>query len=122
MALKTVEALGQHFQGVEVVWREHLSLNDREVDLDLIEPTGMDGAVDHADVSVTTLQASDTPLASVSGTVVHDPKHPSSGTIGFLAHGLGHQAVKGIDTAGGLASAKELGCMYVQSGQVGPGA
>src|SRR5574337_1849428 len=32
-------------EGREVVGREHLALHDREVDFDLVEPTGMDRAV-----------------------------------------------------------------------------
>src|SRR6267154_1304192 len=54
VTLESLEAVSQHFQGVEVVGREHFSLNNREVDLDLMEPTGMDRAMDHSKVGVAT--------------------------------------------------------------------
>jgi hypothetical protein len=93
MTLETLEALGQHSQGVEVVLREHFSLNDRQVDLDLVEPTGVDGAMDHPEVGVAVLQSLHTSLAVVGGAVVHNPEHPPGRTIGFLRPRLGHQAV-----------------------------
>ena len=40
---KTRFEFGQRF---EVVGREEFALNDREVDLDLVEPTGVDWSVD----------------------------------------------------------------------------
>jgi len=65
VTLEALETVGQDFQGVEIIWREHLSLNNREVDLDLVEPTGMDGTMDHPEVGVATLQPLNTALASV---------------------------------------------------------
>src|SRR6266699_3392149 len=120
MALKMMEALGQDFQGVEVVWGEHLALNDREVDLDLVEPTGVDGTMYHPEVGVTTLQPLYTSLAPVRGAIVHNPEHPPGGAIGFLCHRLSNQSIEGSNTAGGLAPAKEFGTMYVHGGHIGP--
>ena len=39
--LEVQEALGHGRQRWKIVWREDISLHDGEVDLDLIEPTGM---------------------------------------------------------------------------------
>ena len=39
VALEVREPLGDRLQAREVVWRERLALDDREVDLDLVEPT-----------------------------------------------------------------------------------
>ena len=44
--LKGEETLFEIGQGREIVWGEDLSLNDREVDLNLIEPTGMGRSMD----------------------------------------------------------------------------
>ena len=46
MALEGQETLFEIGQRGEIVRRENFSLDDREIDLDLIEPTGMDGSVD----------------------------------------------------------------------------
>jgi len=40
--LEGKQALFEFGQGGEIVRRENFSLNNREVDLDLVEPTGMD--------------------------------------------------------------------------------
>ena len=42
MGLKGKQALFEFLQRGEVVWRENLSLNDREIDFDLIKPAGVE--------------------------------------------------------------------------------
>jgi hypothetical protein len=44
--LESEEALFEFDQRREVVRREYFSLHDREVNLDLVEPTGVDRGVD----------------------------------------------------------------------------
>ena len=44
MGLESKQALLELSQRIEVVERENFSLNDRQVDLNLVEPAGMDGA------------------------------------------------------------------------------
>jgi hypothetical protein len=46
------QALGQRVERVEVVRGERFALDDREVELDLVEPGGVDGQVDQAQVLV----------------------------------------------------------------------
>ena len=46
MTLESKKALFEIGQRGEVVGREHFSLDNREVDFDLNEPTGVDGSVD----------------------------------------------------------------------------
>ena len=46
MALESQEALFEFDQRGEVVWCEDFSLNDGEIDLNLIEPTGVNRCVD----------------------------------------------------------------------------
>ncbi len=65
------------FEGGEVgvvVGLQHLALDDREVDLDLVEPAGVDGQVDEDEVLVVALEAVDRALAAVGGAVVDDPE------------------------------------------------
>jgi hypothetical protein len=103
MPFEESKSVGQHLQGVEIVWGEHLALDDGKVDLDLVEPTRMDGTVNHPEVGVATLQALHTALSTVGGAFVHDPEHASSRPIGFLAHRLVNQPIKWSDAAGGFA-------------------
>src|SRR5271166_2356443 len=49
-----------HANGIQVgkvVWREHLALDDRKVDLDLVEPTGMNRSMDQDDARINFPQA-----------------------------------------------------------------
>ena len=74
VTLKAFEALGQQLQGAKILWGQHLSLDARELNLDLAEATGMDGAMNHVEIGVTALHAFHTALASVGGAIVHDPE------------------------------------------------
>ncbi len=54
--LEVVEALGYGSQLGEVVGGEHLAIHDGEVDLDLVEPGGVDRAVQQAEVAMAGMQ------------------------------------------------------------------
>src|SRR3990172_5180252 len=74
-ALKRKESLWDFAQIGEVVGRENLPLHDRKVDLDLVEPAGVDGQM-HQDefgvVPVSVSQPLDGTLPAVGGPVVDD--------------------------------------------------
>jgi hypothetical protein len=53
------QALGELVQGAEVIRGKRLALDDREVELDLVEPRGVDGEVDQAQVLVGALEPLD---------------------------------------------------------------
>ena len=46
VTLQRFEAVGRPGQGFEVVWRKNLALNNREIDLYMVEPTGLDRTPD----------------------------------------------------------------------------
>jgi hypothetical protein len=50
VAFEVVEGPGNRCEVVEAVGLEHCALDDREVDLELVEPAGMDGRVDEDEV------------------------------------------------------------------------
>jgi hypothetical protein len=56
MTLESQEALFEFGHRGDVVWREDLSLNDGEVDLDLIQPAGVNRCEDNDDVRPFRLQ------------------------------------------------------------------
>ena len=50
MVLESKQAPFKLKQGGEIIRRENLSLNNRKVDLNLVEPTGMDQGMDEEGV------------------------------------------------------------------------
>ena len=67
-------------RGLEFVQRrkvagcKHLALYDREVDFDLVEPTGMDGRVDEGDGWPLRTDPGDGALSAMGGSIVDDPE------------------------------------------------
>jgi len=121
VALEGQETLFEIGQRGEIVRRENFSLNDREIDLDLIEPTGMDGSVDEDHIRPLVAQTFDSLLAAMSRTVVHDAKDTAGGFVGLLAHDFADEPVHRGDAAVDFAAAKNLGAMDIPGCQVGPG-
>ena len=120
--LETKEALLEFGQRREIVGREDLSLNDREIDLDLVEPTGVNRSVDEDRVGPFGAEAFDRLLAPMSGTIVHDPEDAASGLVGLLGHDFGDEAFHRSNPVLDFAAAEDLGTMDVPSSQISPGA
>src|SRR5712692_1938276 len=108
-------------QGIEVVRRQDLALDDGEVDLDLIEPTRMDGAVNEHQMRVLPLQSVHGARTTVGRAAVNDPEDTPRVVIRRRGHHLLDESVERVDPGRGLAAAKEPGVMHIQGGQVGPG-
>src|ERR1017187_7524412 len=94
MAFKSPECMGDLVQGFEVVGRQHLTLNDREVDFDLIEPTAVNRSMDQLKAGIPLLESLNTGRPSMGGTIVDNPKHSARLGIRRLAHHPVDQAVK----------------------------
>src|SRR5713101_3353286 len=92
----------------EVVRRQDLALDDREIDLDLVEPAGMDRRVDEDEAGPGGAQPRPRALAAVGGPVVDDPKHPARRPVGLLGHHLRDEATEGRDARRRLAPAEHL--------------
>jgi len=71
---------------------EHLALDDREVDFNLVQPRRVDRAVDESGGWVPALQAEDGCPAPVRRAVVHHPEHSPSRGVGLFSHSLGPPA------------------------------
>jgi hypothetical protein len=65
---------GERVEVGEVVRGQRLALQDREVDLDLIQPRGVDRQMDQAGVGIGVLEPVDRALSGVRAAVVDDPK------------------------------------------------
>ena len=105
-------------KAVEIHWREQLTLNDGEVDLDLVEPTGVDRGVDQDDVGPPGLEARGGPRATMGRAIVGDEIHAMRGTIGFRGHDPRDKTLKRGDAGLAFATPEQPGAMHVQGGQV----
>src|SRR5438128_12414954 len=90
----------------EIIGDKDLALDDREVNLDLIQPTGMQWGVHQHHRRPLGAESVGGLLAAVSRTVVHNPEDATGRGIGRLVHHLGDQAIHGPDSVFGLAAAK----------------
>ena len=89
-----------HANGIQVwkvVRREHLALDDRKIDFDLVEPTGVDRSVDQDDARINFSQAATGRFAAMRRTVIHKPKQSFRRTVGLLRENLIHQSAKRFD-------------------------
>ena len=118
VVLEGEQTLLEFGQGGEIIGSEDLALNDGEVDLDLIEPTGMDRGVDEHDRGPRGAQPVGGFFAAVGGTIVGNPKDAPRGALGFYRHDLFDEPVKGLDAGGVLAAAQAPGAMDIPGGTV----
>ena len=122
VALEGKQTLFEFGQRREIVGRKDFSLNDREIDFDLVEPAGMDRGVDEDGIGPLVAQTFGSFLASVSGAVVHDPEDPAGGLVRLLAHDIADEPIHGSNSALHFTAAKDLCAMDIPSSQIGPGA
>ncbi len=121
MDVKGEEALLEIGQTRKVIRGEDLPLNDREVDLHLVEPTGVSGGVDKDCIGPLVSEAIGGSLTPMSRAVVHDPEDASCGLVGLLAHDFADEAIHRRDAILGFATTEDLGAVDIPSSQVDPG-
>lgn len=121
MALELPERMGDFVQGLEIVWREHFSLNDGEVDFDLIQPTAVNGSMDQLQAGIALLEPLRTGRPTMGRAIVHNPENAPRLGIGGLVHHPVDQAIKSRNAALRLAVAEKPGPMDIQSCQIRQG-
>jgi hypothetical protein len=84
--LEALQAIGQSGEVGEVGRLDDLSLDDREDDLDLVQPGGMHGQVDESGLRPCCRHPVDRPLAIVRGAVVNYPVDASGASVGLEVH------------------------------------
>ena len=82
MGLESKKARLELSQRIEVIGRENFSLNYRKVDLDLVEPTGMDRCVNKDGVGPFGAETVNRLLPTVNRAIVHDPEDAAGGLVG----------------------------------------
>src|SRR5260370_19584885 len=101
---------------------EHFSLDDGEINLNLVEPAGMNGGVYQKGDGPTGSDAFHGLLSAMSGAVIHDPKNALGRFVWFVTHDLSDEAVGGSNSVFGLTVSEQLGTMDVPSRKIAPGA
>src|SRR5205085_3967476 len=96
-----------------VIRSEHLALDNRKVDLDLIEPTRMHGCMHNHDAWVTVPNFVGRALATMRRAVVHNPEHAPSGAIRLLLHDLIDQASERGLAGVRFTAAEDFGAMDI---------
>ena len=92
-----------------------------EVDFDLVEPTGVNGAMPEQQVSEAVAQAADRTEAAVRGALVNDSEYAARLTLRTLAHYLGALAVECGDAAAGLVAGADPSAVKIEGDMVGSG-
>jgi hypothetical protein len=90
----------------------------KNIDVDLVQPTGMDGKMDDNDLRSVALKAPDGGQSPVRRAVVDNQENPSGGTVRFTGHGVRNQAGKGYDPGLGLAPAEHLCPSHVPGSKI----
>jgi len=120
MGLKADQPVANLLKAGEVIGGQDFPLDDREVDLNLVEPTRVNRRVDHHRVGPPTPKSIETGLASMGGPIVHDPEDPAGPTIGLARHHFFDQALEGRDSGFGLTATKHLRPVNIPGGEIGP--
>src|SRR2546423_767849 len=120
--LEGEDSVAEVLERADIGRSENLALEDREVDLDLIQPAGVNRQMDEHEVGVRILNTLGRHVGAMRATVVDHPEDTAGRALGFLGHDLGHQTVEGLDTGRGLQPPEELGAMDVPGSQISAGA
>src|SRR5262249_34533508 len=91
---------------------------DREVNLHLVQPTGMDRRVNQNGPGVRFGQAADRSLPSMGRAVINDPEDTLPGAIRLLLHDLTDQPPEGVDAGLELAAPHDVTTPDVPGRQV----
>lgn len=82
----------QFGQTLEVARDEQLALNDREIDLDLVEPTGMNGRMNQNDIGPSDTKAVGGASTTMAGAVIDNQEDAARRPIQLLARCTSHAA------------------------------
>ena len=83
-------------------------MDDRKIDLDLVEPTGVNRSVDQDDARINFPQAVAGRFATMRRTVIHNPEQSFRRTVGLLRENLIHQSAKRFDAGRWFATSHDI--------------
>jgi hypothetical protein len=104
----------------KIVRGEYLSLNDGEIDFNLVDSAGMNGSVYKESVGLSGSNAFNGFLTTMSRAVIHDPENTLRGFVWLAPHHLRDEPIGGSNAVFLFTVSEELGTMDVPSRQIGP--
>src|SRR4029077_13414686 len=122
VVLEVEYAPSERIQIAAIVGCQDLSLDDGEIDFDLIEPTGMNRGMNEHESGVETLEARNSSGTTVGRAVIDNPEDTAGIIVGRPRHHLLAEPVKWRDAILLFTAAKDPGVVNVESGEVRPGA
>ena len=120
ISLEAQEAILELLKRLEVIGRQSFALNNGEVDLNLIEPTRMNWAMDKDQVGIALLETCSGARTTMGRAVIHDPEDSPSLGIGWLGHYVLHKPIEGRNAGLRLAPAKEFDPVDVKGRKICP--
>lgn len=120
--LESEETISQLIERSEIIRRQYLALQNREVDLHLIKPACVDGGMDGNDGWPSAAETLDAFSAAMGRTVVHDPEDALGRAVGLLPHDLRDEPFEGHDAGLALTAAEDLRSSNVPGRQICPSA
>ena len=106
----------------KVVWGKNLSLNDGEVDFNLIEPTGVDRSMNQDEAGVLGLETTDGRKPAMDRTIVNNPEDAARLIIWWAGHHMVDEGIKMHDASSWHATAKYSSVVDIKRGEISPGA
>lgn len=122
VVLEPEQALLDLLKGAKVIGCERFTLDDREIDFDLIEPAGMNGAVYGHEIGIGCLETAHAGRTAVRRTVIQNPEDTAGIPVRWLAHHLSDEAAERLDARGVFTATEELSVMHVECREVSPSA
>ena len=112
------QSLLDFLQAGEVVRRQHFPLDDRELDLHLIQPTGVHRRMNQNRLAISLPQSLCRRLAAVRGAIVHDPEDTAGGPVGLGPHNLLDQSTERVGPRIRLTPSQDAASADIPSHQV----
>lgn len=122
VSLKSEDATRGCQQRGKVGGRERLSLENGEVDLDLVQPARVDGEVDENEIRPPRLEPGRGSGSAMNRSVVDNPEDAARGPVWGAAHHIRDEGVERVIRDGGNDMAEERGAMHVPRGEIRTGA
>src|SRR5262249_49749865 len=107
--------------GVEVgkvIGRQNLSLNNREIDFHLVEPTSMNRRMHQDQASISFPLAANRSLAAVGRAVVHDQEYPLGVAIPLVVQDLSDEPSERPDPCFRFATTEHNATTHIPSCQI----
>ena len=93
-------------------------MDDGEVDLDLVQPAGMDRRMNQNNIWPSGSEPVSRPPATMGGAIIGDKEYAARGTIRLLPHDLSDKAFERGDAGLALTPPEQPGAIDIPGGEI----